>query len=48
MNEALENFIKGTNLVKTHNDGVFDAYTSEIRKARNNKLLTGLHDAYCR
>ena len=48
MNEALENFIKGTNLVKTHNDGVFDAYTSEIRKARHNKLLTGLHDAYGR
>lgn len=48
MNEALENFIKGTNLVKTHNDGVFDAYTSEIRKARHNKLLTGLPDAYGR
>ena len=48
MNEALENFIKGTNLVKTHNDGVFDAYTSEIRKARHNKLLTGLTDAYGR
>ena len=48
MNEALENFIKGTNLVKTHNDGVFDAYTAEIRKARHNKLLTGLPDAYGR
>lgn len=48
MNETLENFIKGTNLVKTHNDGVFDAYTSEIRKARHNKLLTGLPDAYGR
>ena len=48
MNEALENFIKGTNLVKTHNDGVFDDYTSEIRKARHNKLLTGLPDAYGR
>lgn len=48
MDEALENFIKGTNLVKTHNDGVFDAYTSEIRKARHNKLLTGLPDAYGR
>lgn len=48
MNEALENFIEGTNLVKTHNDGVFDAYTSEIRKARHNKLLTGLPDAYGR
>ena len=48
MNEALENFIKGTNLVKTHNDGVFDAYTSEIRTARHVKLLTGLPDAYGR
>lgn len=48
MNPELEKFIKGTNLVKTHNDGVFDAYTSEIRKARHNKLLTGLPDAYGR
>lgn len=48
MNEALENFIKGTNLVKTHNDGVFDAYTNEIRTARHVKLLTGLPDAYGR
>ena len=40
--------LKATNLVKTHNDGVFDAYTSEIRKARHNKLLTGLPDAYGR
>ena len=48
MNTELDNFIKGTNLVKTHNDGVFDAYTSEIRKARHNKLLTGLPDAYGR
>ena len=48
MNPELEKFIKETNLVKTHNDGVFDAYTSEIRKARHNKLLTGLPDAYGR
>lgn len=48
MNPELEKFIKGTNLVKTHNDGVFDAYTKEIRKARHNKLLTGLPDAYGR
>ena len=48
MNPELDKFIKGTNLVKTHNDGVFDAYTSEIRKARHNKLLTGLPDAYGR
>lgn len=48
MNPELEKFIKGTNLVKTHNDGVFDAYTTEIRNARHNKLLTGLPDAYGR
>lgn len=48
MDPALEKFIKETNLVKTHNDGVFDAYTSEIRKARHVKLLTGLPDAYGR
>ncbi len=47
MNEELDKFCK-TNLVKTHNDGVFDAYTKEIRKARHNKLLTGLPDAYGR
>ncbi len=33
---------------KTHNDGVFDAYTPEIKKARSNKLITGLPDAYGR
>jgi formate C-acetyltransferase len=33
---------------KTHNDGVFDAYTSEIRKARSSHLVTGLPDAYGR
>lgn len=47
MNEDLDKFCK-TNLLKTHNDGVFDAYTKEIRKARHNKLLTGLPDAYGR
>ncbi len=33
---------------KTHNDGVFDAYTKEIRRARSAGLLTGLPDAYGR
>lgn len=33
---------------KTHNDGVFDAYTKEIRVARTAGLLTGLPDAYGR
>ena len=48
MDSELEKFIKETNLVKTHNDGVFDAYTKEIRTARHVKLLTGLPDAYGR
>lgn len=33
---------------KTHNDGVFSAYTKEMKLARSNKLLTGLPDAYGR
>ena len=33
---------------KTHNQGVFDAYTTEIKKARHVGLLTGLPDAYGR
>ncbi|GAA0176726.1 formate C-acetyltransferase [Clostridium sediminicola] len=33
---------------KTHNEGVFDAYTDETRKARTVGLLTGLPDAYGR
>ncbi len=33
---------------KTHNEGVFDGYTKEIRLARSAGLLTGLPDAYGR
>ena len=40
-----ESFSKYT---KTHNDGVFDAYTDEIRKFRSLGFLTGLPDNYAR
>ena len=33
---------------KTHNDGVFDAYTDDIRACRSSHILTGLPDAYGR
>ena len=33
---------------KTHNDGVFDAYTQDIKKARHNHLIAGLPDSYGR
>lgn len=33
---------------KTHNDGVFDAYTAEVRAARRSHVITGLPDAYGR
>ncbi len=33
---------------KTHNDGVFDAYTPEIMKCRKSGVITGLPDAYGR
>jgi formate C-acetyltransferase len=33
---------------KTHNDGVFGAYTPRIKRARHSKILTGLPDAYGR
>lgn len=37
-----------TDLHKTHNQGVFDVYTDEIKRARHNKIITGLPDAYGR
>ncbi|MCW6038155.1 formate C-acetyltransferase [Spirulina subsalsa FACHB-351] len=33
---------------KTHNDGVFDAYTDEMRRCRKSGIITGLPDAYGR
>ncbi len=33
---------------KTHNQGVFDAYTPEMRAVRKNKIITGLPDTYGR
>ena len=47
MDSGIENiFAQG--IRKTHNDGVFDVYTPNIRKARSAGLLTGLPDAYGR
>lgn len=37
-----------THYAKTHNEGVFDAYTDEIRKFRSLGFLTGLPDNYAR
>lgn len=33
---------------KTHNDGVFDAYTEDMRKCRSSHIITGLPDSYGR
>ena len=44
-NEVKEIFTKYR---KTHNQGVFDAYTPEIRNCRRNGIITGLPDAYGR
>jgi formate C-acetyltransferase len=33
---------------KTHNEGVFDAYTADVRRCRSSHILTGLPDAYGR
>lgn len=43
--EVIDTF---THIRKTHNQGVFDAYTSEIRAARRAGIITGLPDAYGR
>lgn len=37
-----------TKLHKTHNQGVFDAYDDAIKRARHNKIVTGLPDSYGR
>ncbi len=37
-----------TEYCRTHNQGVFDAYTPEMKKARHNKIITGLPDSYGR
>ena len=37
-----------TEFRKTHNDGVFDVYTEDIKKARTSGIITGLPDAYGR
>lgn len=37
-----------TDYHKTHNQGVFDVYTPEIKAARKNKIITGLPDTYGR
>lgn len=43
--EFVENVFKYR---KTHNDGVFDAYTPEMKAARKSGIITGLPDAYGR
>jgi formate C-acetyltransferase len=43
--EVVETFTKYR---KTHNDGVFDAYSAQIRACRSSHVLTGLPDAYGR
>lgn len=45
-NEAITELF--SKYVKTHNDGVFDVYTSEIKKFRSLGFLTGLPDNYAR
>ncbi len=37
-----------TEYTRTHNQGVFDAYTPEMKKARHSHIITGLPDTYAR
>ena len=46
LNPSLDQYFKMFR--KSHNDGVYDAYTPDIRRARSAGLLTGLPDAYGR
>ena len=46
LDESIDNHFSAYR--KTHNQGVFDCYTKEIRAARSNGLLTGIPDAYGR
>ncbi|KAL0243125.1 hypothetical protein GEMRC1_005686 [Eukaryota sp. GEM-RC1] len=46
MNEETEKVF--TEYAKTHNDGVFDMYTAEMRSARKSGIITGLPDGYMR
>ncbi|WP_310604425.1 formate C-acetyltransferase [Anaerosporobacter sp.] len=46
LNKQTENIYTGNR--KTHNDGVFDAYTEDMKKARHSAIITGLPDAYGR
>ena len=45
-NKELEKIF--TTYHKTHNQGVFDIYTDEMKRARHNKIITGLPDSYGR
>lgn len=45
MNPEVSNVFKYR---KTHNDGVFDAFTEEMKKARHTGIITGLPDSYGR
>ena len=46
LNETVDKYFN--EFRKTHNQGVFDAYSEEVRKCRHVGLLTGLPDAYGR